>query len=205
MPNTQYKYLFILPKQVLIKILQLGWKIAIFLIYRKEMAEILEDSNNFWPLNEFGDAYTSKFYSQHKFLSRFFRVYVVNLSILCTQFVLIPFISSTEDQQTVMMYYKEKEASFFYAQFVYVVHTIYMFFGCVLVAGFDCLFFYLIGHIVSELKMIAVAFSGDDISKEWTYEERFKIAVQHHIFILRYFDFSQNVTISFLFFFQICK
>ncbi|CAH1376354.1 unnamed protein product [Tenebrio molitor] len=161
----------------------LAWKIAVFVVYKDKLARVVRKCGNLWSLEEFGERWGSHFASQHKFLKKFFRVYNVNLFVLCTQFALIPLFD--EELNSVMMYYAEDEvASPAYGNFVYGLHFVYMFVAACIVGGFDCLFFYLIGHIVSEFKMLRVSFSDKDIGKSWTYRERFRRSIKHHIHIL---------------------
>lgn len=161
----------------------LAWKIAVFVVYKDKLAKVVRRCGNLWSLEEFGELWGSHFASQHKFLKKFFRVYNVNLFVLCTQFALIPLFD--EELNSVMMYYAEDEvASPAYGNFVYGLHFVYMFVAACIVGGFDCLFFYLIGHIVSEFKMLRVSFSDKDIGKSWTYRERFRRSIKHHIHIL---------------------
>lgn len=79
------------------------------------------------------------------------------------------------------MFYNEETSGEFYGGLVFGLHTVYMFVACCVVGGFDCLFFYLLGHAVSELKMLTFAFSDKEIGKKWSCEERFKYSVKHHI------------------------
>ncbi|XP_063915601.1 uncharacterized protein LOC135131686 [Zophobas morio] len=54
-----------------------------------------------------------------------------------------------------------------------------------IVLGFDGLFFYMVGHILSEMKLIKVAFENSNIQPQWNHEKRFRRATEHHIFVLQ--------------------
>lgn len=67
-----------------------------------------------------------------------------------------------------------------------IFHTIYLFVLFNVVSGFDGIFFYLVAHVLNELKMVKVAFSNSKIKPSWGYKKRLKLSVQHHKFILEY-------------------
>ncbi|EFA09138.2 odorant receptor 111 [Tribolium castaneum] len=163
----------------------LAWKIAVFVVYKTELAQIIRLCDNLWPLDEFGTGHNFQFL--HKFLRRFFLLYTGNLALLCTQFAVTAFF---DDQfKSVMVYYGEKESrSQIYDNFVFTLQVIYLYVGCFVVAGFDCFFFYLLGHAVTELKMLTISFSCKEIGRNWGYEERFKCSVKHHIHVLELLD-----------------
>ncbi|XP_044253025.1 putative odorant receptor 92a [Tribolium madens] len=168
----------------------LGWKIAIFVIYKTELVQIIQLCDDLWSLDEFKIRHNFQF--QHKFLRNFFLFYTGNLVILCTQFAVTAYFDN--QFKSVIVYYGEQESfSENYDNFVFVLQVIYLYIGSLVVAGFDCFFFYLLGHAVSELKMLTISFSCKEIGKKWSYEERFKYSVKHHIYILELLEKINNV------------
>lgn len=119
----------------------------------------------------------------HKYAQRFFYLYQILLTFSASQYVLLTIGSN---KPMILTYGETEGFSSKTLNCLLVWHTLYIFIIYNIINGFDGLFFYLIAHVLTELKMVKVAFSGLKIKPRWSYKERFRKSTQHHKFILEY-------------------
>jgi hypothetical protein len=171
--------------QMLIKItvLQLIGKIAVVVVYKKEIARLLQDSEKFWPLDRFGDQHGETFGRTHTLLRRFFRVYKVMITFTCLEFIAVKVIFKIK-KPVAICYGESKGLEAPYEQLYFLLHMGITWVSINIINGFDGLFFYFIGHVLSELHMVKTAFGNYDIGTNWSDTERFKITAKHHSFVL---------------------
>ncbi|RZC32131.1 7tm 6 domain containing protein [Asbolus verrucosus] len=174
---------------------QIIWKTVILIIYKKGLAQRIEETTHFWPLNQFGKNVAKSAISVHTLLRKIFMGYAILIYSSASLFI-FPAIGS--DRPIILTYGENRGFSAETKIFYFIFHTIATFITLTLVTGFDGLFFYFVGHILSELKMLKIAFSDLKIETAWSCSRRLSLSIQHHIYILKYIKDVNNVYSTYL-------
>ncbi|EFA09299.1 odorant receptor 110 [Tribolium castaneum] len=185
--NSQGLETYARASDTLIPQCQLVCKIFVLAKYKKQIARLLNGSQRFWDLGQFGARYGNSFGKTHKYLKSFFLLYKVMLTFTCLQFLAVKIIFKIP-KPIAISFGETKGLEPLYDHLYLVLHAMITLVTINLVNGFDGLFFYFIGHVLTELKMVKVAFGDSPIETNWSEEKRFKFAVRHHRFVLDFIE-----------------
>jgi hypothetical protein len=158
---------------------QITHKIAVLIIYKKEIVQLVEDASSFWELNRFDGKFT-KPVQIHSLSRKFFLVYKIMMLIMSLQYVLSKLFYNT-DKPLAICYGESTGLTPLQDKLYYVLHSASTFEILFLILGFDGLFFYFVAHALAELKMVKVSFYHDRI-------DNFFVTIEHHVFVLKYFN-----------------
>lgn len=162
---------------------QLICKIFVLIYHRESIAQLLKDSERFWPLDKLGKQHQPNFAKTHNYLKKFFLLYKVMITFTCLQFVAVKIIF--KNPKPICISFGESQGlEPKYDNMYLMLHFSITLVSINLVNGFDGLFFYFIGHILTELKMVKTDFGDYPVENNWTDQERFKFAIIHHSFVL---------------------
>lgn len=153
-------------------------KMLVLICYKKEIGQLIQDTNRFFLLDHFGQQHGDKMREQHKVFKLFYNVL---LAFMNFAIVIYTYASFVNQEPAILSYGQTKGLSPFFQKFYAALDVTHMTSVICIICGFDGIFFYLIAHVVSELKMIRVAFND---GRNHCYE-KLKLIIQHHSFVLR--------------------
>ncbi|XP_044253023.1 odorant receptor 22c-like isoform X2 [Tribolium madens] len=157
---------------------QLIIKIAILLKHKKDLVVLIDQTKKFWPLDKFGQQ--AKLERPHRLLKTFFFVYKTIMFLMTVQYILRKFVSKSNKPLAIS--YGEKQGLSPEVDHLYfVLHSTTTFVILYAVTGFDGLFFYLIGHVLTELKLVEISYRLSHNRKD-----KFLETIQHHASVLRF-------------------
>ena len=163
--------------------LQVACRFFVLIKHKNKLKVLLEESAHFWELDEFGDPHDNTNTKIHKLLEKSFQMYRRLLYFSAVQYILGAIFN---EQPMTLSYGETHGLNFKFRIFYFVFHLVYLFVILSVVCGYDGVFFYIIAHILSELKMVKAAFGNSPIRTQWNSEERFRKATEHHRFLLKY-------------------
>ncbi|XP_044252956.1 uncharacterized protein LOC123003946 [Tribolium madens] len=165
-------------------------KIAILLVYRKQLAQLVQKSTEFWAMDKFGENYQHNISIRHEYVRNFYLGYRLMLVFSCSQY----FLLTIGSDKPMILSYGETEGLSSRALLCYLIfHSVFLMLNFNLISGFDGLFFFLIAHVLSELQMVKIAFSSLKIETLGNDKKRFKSSIQHHRFVLHYISRANSV------------
>ena len=144
------------------------------------MARLIESSSKFWNLDSFDGRFKRQCGHIHTLLGRFFRVYKSMMLLMTLQYVLRKIIFKS-DLPLASTYGETQGFSPTVDLILFVFHCVATFMVLHVIIGFDGLFFYFIGHILSEVQMLQSAFKIVQFK-----DNDFVISIKHHQFVLSY-------------------
>nr|CAM84009.1 olfactory receptor 11 [Tribolium castaneum] len=155
---------------------QLFIKIAVLLKHRKNLVVLMQKTRKFWPLDKFGQ--DAKIERPHKLLKAFFFAYKLIMILMALQYILRKFVSKN-GKPLAIAFGESKGLSPKVDHLYFVLHSTSTFVVLHAVTGFDRLFFFLIGHVLTELKLVKKSYRLTQNRRE-----KFLETVQHHAFAL---------------------
>ena len=162
---------------------QLGWKFFVLFKHNNTLKRLVEESKVFWELDVFGDHHENTNSKIHKLLGKSFQTYRWLLYFSCLQYIGAAILTN----KSMLLSYGETQGLNLQFRILYfMLHSAYMYMVLCFMLGFDGLFFYIIAHILSELKMVKAAFGNSPIPTQWNSEKRFRMATKHHRFVLKH-------------------
>ncbi|KAJ3645468.1 hypothetical protein Zmor_023119 [Zophobas morio] len=171
---------------------QLVVKMVVLIVHRRQIGQLLKDSGRFWALDVFGSQYKDSFSRVHHFLKRFFLLYKTMIIFTCLQFLAVKIVFKIK--KPVCISYGESEGlEAPYEQMYLILHISITLVSINVINGFDGLFFYFIGHILSELQMVKVAFGNYNIGTPWNERTRFRMTAKHHSRVLEFVQHFNSV------------
>lgn len=153
-------------------------KMLVLVWYKKEIGQLIQNTHRFFPLDHFGRHQQAKMRAQHRI---FKLVYSISLAFMNFAIVIYTYASFVNQEPAILSYGQTKGLSPFFQKFYAGLDVVHMTSVICIICGFDGIFFYLIAHVVSELKMIRAGFNDGKNH----YQEKLKIMVQHHSYVLR--------------------
>nr|XP_015838469.1 PREDICTED: uncharacterized protein LOC107398561 [Tribolium castaneum] len=171
--------------EVVFPFFQNDWKIAIMLVYKKNLAQLIQNTSRFWQIDAFGKNYQYSMGIKHKYVRIFYLVYRLMLMFSCSQYILLTIGS---DRPMILSFGETGGLGSGALLFYLIFHIVYLLIIFNVINGFDGLFFFLVAHVLSELQMVKVAFSSSKVITFWNHKRRFKSAIQHHRFVLDYIN-----------------
>ncbi|KAJ3645467.1 hypothetical protein Zmor_023118 [Zophobas morio] len=169
---------------------QVACRFFVLIKHKNKLKVLLEESAHFWELDEFGDPHDNTNTKIHKLLEKSFQMYRRLLYFSAVQYIL----GAIFNEQPMTLSYGETQGLNFKFRILYFVfHLVYLFVILTVVCGYDGVFFYIIAHILSELKMVKAAFGNSPIRTQWNSEERFRKATEHHRFLLKFTESVDRV------------
>lgn len=143
-------------------------------------------SEKFWDLSDFGNEFIDYLVEPHDALRRIIPIYRLGAIIACWGFVIVNgFFFGRRPIDISWNETSEIPSPIF--ELLFLVHTIVVTSCYYVIAAGDILFYTLASRIYTELEMVKIAFGDCKIKCLGTGTSRFKIAIQRHIFVLRYF------------------
>ena len=161
---------------------QMWCKFLVLLKHSKKIKVLIKESEKFWPLHMFGELYQRPNSKYHRILETCFRFYRRLVFVVLAQYATSAIVSH---KPMILSYGETQGLELRLWLFYFSAHTLYITVMFYIVLGFDGLFFYMVGHILSEMKLIKVAFENSNIQPQWNHEKRFRRATEHHIFVLQ--------------------
>ncbi|XP_063915653.1 uncharacterized protein LOC135131734 isoform X1 [Zophobas morio] len=151
------------------------------------MAQLKESSSKFWNLDNFDGRFKTECGHIYTLLGRFFRVHKSMMVLMTLQYVLRKIIFKSDLPLTIT--YGESQGFSPKVDFIlFVFHCVATFTVLHVIVGFDGLFFYFIGHILSEVKMLQSAFKIVQFK-----DNDLVISIKHHQFVLSYIHSMNQV------------
>lgn len=142
------------------------------------MIELITGLKKFWRLDKFGEQ--TKLERTHILLNKFFFLYKLIMILMALQFVLRKFVSHS-NKPLAIAYGESKGLSPSVDHFYFILHSTSTFIIFYAVTGFDGLFFFFIGHVLTELKMVKMSYQMSQ-----NHREKFLETIQHHAFVLNF-------------------
>ena len=144
----------------------------------------------------FGELYQRPNSKYHRILETCFRFYRRLVFVVLAQYATSAIVSH---KPMILSYGETQGLELRLWIFYFSTHTLYIIVMYYLVLGFDGLFFYMVGHSLTEMKMIKVAFGNSNIQAQWNNKKRFRRATEHHIFVLQHVKLTFRIRCLFIF------
>ncbi|XP_044252879.1 odorant receptor Or2-like [Tribolium madens] len=179
--------------QAIIPPLQTLLKMSSFLFLKKEIVDLLEKTKCFWKLDQCDDETTKQKLTQiHKYVTIFFYVYTVLMTVVCLQLGSLTLI--VKPGKPIFLCYGGSDGL---ESPQYEIYAIVDIFGTLLigiiVSAYDGMCFYFTLYIYTEFKLLKIAFKRKNGQTVFSYDQQFIQAAKHHDFLLNFINQLNDV------------
>lgn len=153
-------------------------KMIILIVYKEKVRDLLENVDQFWDFDQFGKIAGDQMRKDHKGFRLFYKFFITNMNLAT---LLYSYMVLASGQPVVLCFGRTRGLTITERRSYVTLNIINFIALTTAICGFDGMFFYLIAHITSELKLIRNGFDNGNNH----FLAQLKPIIQHHVFVLR--------------------